>query len=129
MTTALWVLFATVLMPIVCAGIAKVGGGGDTYDNAAPRDWLARRTGYQARANSAQANSWEALGCYLAGLAAAHLGGVDAGLVAMLASLFLLARVAYVICYVSNLATLRSLCWIAGFGCCLTLVALGALGS
>ncbi|MEN9807296.1 MAG: hypothetical protein RL756_1816, partial [Pseudomonadota bacterium] len=49
---------ATVLMQIVCAGIAKVGGGGDTYYNAAPRDWLARRTGYQARANSAQANSW-----------------------------------------------------------------------
>ncbi|MGA1676024.1 MAG: MAPEG family protein [Pseudomonadales bacterium] len=129
MTMALWVLFAAVLMPIVCAGIAKVGSADDSYDNASPRDWLARRTGYQARANSAQANSWEALGCYLAGLAAAHLGGVDAGLVASLASLFLLARVAYVICYVSNLATLRSVCWIAGFAACLGLIALGALGA
>lgn len=129
MTTALWVLFATVLMPIVCAGIAKVGGGGDTYDNASPRDWLARRTGYQARANAAQANSWEALGCYLAGLGAACLGGVETALIATLALSFLIARVAYVICYVSNLATLRSVCWIAGYALCLALIALGALGS
>jgi uncharacterized MAPEG superfamily protein len=129
MTMALWVLFATVLMPIVCAGIAKVGGGGDAYDNASPRDWLARRTGYQARANSAQANSWEALGCYLAGLGAAYLGGVETALIATLALSFLIARVAYVICYVSNLATLRSVCWIAGYALCLALIALGALGS
>ena len=36
MAIALWTLLLAVLMPIVCAGIAKVGPG--RYDNRNPRD-------------------------------------------------------------------------------------------
>jgi len=126
MTIALWVLLATLLMPIVCAGISKAGAGPDRYDNANPRDWLSRRSGYQARANSAQANSWEALGTYVAGLVAAFIGGADAAAVATVATIFLVARVAYIVCYVANLATLRSLVWLVGFGSCVCLVVMGA---
>ena len=126
MTTALWVLLATMLMPIVCAGISKAGAGPDRYDNVNPRDWLARRSGYQARAHAAQSNSWEALGVYVAGLVAASIGGADPSAVATVASIFLVARIAYVVCYLANLATLRSLVWLVGFGSCICLVVMGA---
>ncbi len=126
MTTALWVLLVTALMPVVCAGISKFGGGSDRYDNANPRDWLARRTGYQARANAAQANSWEALMTYVAGLGAAFMGGVDGAVIGQIATIFIAARIAYVACYIANLAALRSLTWLVGFGSCICLIVMGA---
>jgi len=126
MTTALWILFVASLLPIICAGLSKFGGGGERYDNANPRDWLARRTGYQARANAAQANSWEALSVYIAGLAAAFIGGVNGDTVGLIATIFLAARVAYIACYLGNLASLRSLTWLVGFGSCLCLIVMGA---
>lgn len=126
MSIALWVLLASLLMPLVCAGISKFGGGSDRYDNAKPREWLARRTGYQARANAAQANSWEALIGYVAGLSAAFMGGVDGAVVGQIALIFIAARVAYLACYVADLATLRSLTWLVGFGSCICLIVMGA---
>ncbi len=125
MTTALWVLLATALLPIVCAGLSKFGGG-DRYDNANPREWLARRTGRQARANAAQANSWEALIVYVAGLAAAFMGGVEGATIGLIATIFLGSRIAYIVCYLADLATLRSLTWLVGFGSCLCLIVMGA---
>ncbi len=125
MSTALWILLLTILMPVVCGGIAKFGGGDDRYDNADPRAWLARRTGYQARANAAQANSWEALAAYTAGLIAAFIGGVDGEAIARITIIFAVARVAYLGCYLANLATLRSLVWLVGFGSCICLVVMG----
>ena len=125
MTTALWVLLVTALLPIVCAGLSKFGGA-DRYDNANPREWLARRSGYQARANAAQANSWEALVVYVAGLAAAFMGGVNGDTIGLIATIFLASRVAYIACYVGNLSTLRSLTWLIGFGSCLCLIVMGA---
>ncbi|MFZ9708727.1 MAG: MAPEG family protein [Steroidobacteraceae bacterium] len=125
MTTALWVLLVTLLLPIVCAGLSKAGGP-DRYDNANPREWLARRTGRQARANAAQANSWEALAGYVAGLLAAFIGGADPAAIATVALIFLAARIAYIACYVADLATLRSIVWLVGFGSCICLVVMGA---
>jgi len=125
MTTALWVLLATALLPIVCAGLSKFGGS-DRYDNANPRAWLARRTGRQSRANAAQANSWEALITYVAGLAAAFMGGVEGATIGLIATIFLVSRIAYIVCYLADLATLRSLTWLVGFGSCLCLIVMGA---
>ena len=50
MTTALWCLLISMFLPIVCAGISKAGGQG--YDNAQPRDWLARQEGFRAHASN-----------------------------------------------------------------------------
>lgn len=123
MNTALWVLLATVLMPLICAGISKAGNG---YDNRNPRAWLARQEGYRARAWAAQQNSWEALAVYVAALVAASLGSISPALIAQLATVFIVARIAYLFCYVANLATLRSLAWLLGFGSCICLIVLGA---
>ena len=121
MTFALWTLFIACLFPIVCGGISKVGNA-DRYDNRNPRAWLAGLGGYRARAHAAQQNSWEALAIYAAALVAAQVAGVDHGTVTTVAAVFLVARIAYLACYLADLATLRSLVWIVGFGACMTLI-------
>ena len=59
MTIAYWCVLFMGLFPIVAAGIAKKGF--EDYDNASPRQWLAKQTGFRARANTAQANLFESL--------------------------------------------------------------------
>ena len=119
MTLAQWCVLLAALMPIVCAGMAKSGmfskpqrDGG--YDNELPREWLARQTDWRARANAAQANCFEALPFFIGAVVIAHQHGAQQTWVDAAAVLFVLLRVAYVACYLRNLANLRSLAWIAG---------------
>ena len=107
------------LLPVVCAGIAKTGF--KDYDNHDPRAWLARTTGFRARANAAQANSFEAFPFFASGVLLALHAGVDSARVDALAVAFVLARLAYIACYVADLATLRSLVWTVGMGCVVAL--------
>jgi uncharacterized MAPEG superfamily protein len=98
------------LLPVVCAGIAKSGmirtppveGG---YDNADPRTW-------RARANNAQANTFEALPFFFASVIIAHQLQASQGLVDVLAVVFVALRLAYVAAYVANKANLRSVIWV-----------------
>lgn len=116
------------LLPIVCAGIAKSGrfavprsqGG---YDNHDPRAWLARQTGWRARANAAQANSFEALPLFLAGVLVAQAGGAKPALVDALALSFVALRVAYIACYLADRDLLRSLIWTGGLAVTIALYA------
>ncbi|MEY3975146.1 MAG: hypothetical protein RLZZ33_201 [Pseudomonadota bacterium] len=124
MAIALWTLLLAALMPIVCAGIAKVGPG--RYDNRNPRDWQAKQQGYRARAYAAQQNCWEALAVYVAALVAAFIGNVPLETLALIAGIFAASRVAYLACYLADLATLRSLVWLVGFGSCICLIVMGA---
>ncbi len=110
------------LMPVVCAGIAKSGFKG--FDNSDPRAWLSRQTGFRARANAAQANCFEAFPFFAVGVVLALLTGVDPQVVDALCLLFVVMRVAYVICYVADKAKLRTMVWSAAF---LAVVALYAL--
>jgi predicted alpha/beta hydrolase family esterase len=49
------------------------------YDNHDPRAWLARQTDWRARANAAQANSFEALPFFMGAVIIAHQLGSSAG--------------------------------------------------
>jgi uncharacterized MAPEG superfamily protein len=126
MTVASFCLLVACVLPIVCAGIAKSGtfstprsqGG---YDNRDPRAWLARQTGRRARANAAQANSFEALPLFIAAVLVAQQAGAVQGLVDTLAVVFVLLRVAYIAMYVGDRAALRSVVWIAAFGVCVAI--------
>jgi uncharacterized MAPEG superfamily protein len=113
MTTALWCLFIAMFLPIVCAGISKAGGQG--YDNAQPRQWLAQQEGFRARAVAAQQNSWEALLLFAISVLVAHviLGPTDS--VNRMAVGFVLVRLAYIAAYVANWAMARTLVWLVGF--------------
>jgi uncharacterized MAPEG superfamily protein len=124
MTLALWCLLVAALLPIVCAGIAKWGF--EDFDNRRPREWLARQQGWRARAHAAQQNSWEALPIFTAAVLTAHVVEAPQGRVDLLAGLFVAARLAYIVAYVADLATLRSALWLAGLGACVGLFAAGA---
>jgi uncharacterized MAPEG superfamily protein len=117
-TLAYWCLLVAAILPIVCAGIAKWGtfsiprskGG---YDNHNPRAWLARQTDWRARANAAQANTFEALPFFFAAVIIAHqLGAVQARL-DILCFLWLFLRALYVITYVGDMNKARSGVWFA----------------
>ena len=103
------------LLPIVAAGIAKKGFDG--YDNSAPRQWLAKQTGFRARANAAQANLFESLPLFFAAVIIASFTNTPQGRVDLLAIGFVIARIAYLICYVANWPTIRSIVWLAGLIC------------
>lgn len=120
LTVAYWCVLTSSVLPIVCAGLAKWGmfttprrqGG---YDNNLPRPWLARQTDWRARANAAQANSFEALPFFIGAVIIAHqLGGSQLRL-DVLAFLFIVLRLLYIMMYVADLATARSVLWALAF--------------
>ncbi len=115
-TVAYWCLLAAALLPFACAALAKWGmfslparqGG---YDNHNPRAWLARQTDWRARANSAQANTFEALPFFFAAVIIAHQLQASQVRLDVFAFVFVVLRMAYVIMYVADMAKSRSVLW------------------
>ena len=111
-----WCVLIAALLPIMCAAIAKWGqfnkprkeGG---YDNANPRDWLARQKDWRARANAAQANSFEALPFFIGAVIIAQQLGAHQARLDILAFLFIVLRLVYIMMYVAGLPTVRSIVW------------------
>ncbi len=115
-TIAYWCVLIAALLPIVCAGVAKSGMFGKPcreggYDNHDPRSWLARQTDWRARANAAQANSFEALPFFVGAVIIAHQLGAHQGRLDILAFAFVVLRMVYIMMYVSGMATVRSAVW------------------
>ncbi|MEY4345406.1 MAG: hypothetical protein RL032_1238 [Pseudomonadota bacterium] len=115
-TVAYWCVLVVALLPIVCAGLAKAGKFGTPrrdggYDNGDPRAWLARQTDWRARANAAQANSFEALPFFIGAVLIAHQLGAAQARLDILAFLFVVLRLLYIMMYVSGMATARSGVW------------------
>ena len=115
MTIAFACVLFMVLLPYVAAGIAKKGFAG--YDNSLPRQWLAMQTGFRARANAAQANLFESLPFFFAAVIIAYLLNAPQSRVDLLALGFVAARIAYLICYVANWPSTRSIVWLLGIAC------------
>ena len=117
-TIAHWCVLVMAIMPIVCTGIAKYGmfsksrrDGG--YDNHNPRAWLAKQTDWRARANAAQANTFEALPFFFAAIIIAHQLQARQTVLDILALMFVFLRAAYVLMYVADMAKTRSAIWFA----------------
>ena len=116
-TLAYWCVLVMALMPVVCAGIAKSGMMGTPrreggYDNDNPRNWLSLQTDWRARANNAQANTFEALPFFFAAVVIAHQLQAPQWRIDLLALAFVALRIAYVAAYVKNKANLRSAVWV-----------------
>ncbi|MEO8020240.1 MAPEG family protein [Polaromonas sp.] len=115
-TVAYWCLLAAALLPLACAALAKWGmlqvpprqGG---YDNKNPRAWLARQTDWRARANSAQANTFEALPFFFAAVIIAHQLHASQVRLDVFAFVFVVLRIAYIMMYVADMAKSRSVIW------------------
>ena len=115
MTIAYWCVLFMGLLPIVAAGIAKKGF--KDYDNGMPRQWLANQTGFRARANAAQANLFESLPLFFAAVIIATIANAPQNRVDLLAVGFVLARIIFLICYLANWSSARSIVWLAGLIC------------
>ena len=120
-TVAYGCVLVAALLPIICAGIAKSGmfrvspqkGG---YDNNNPRAWLVRQTDWRARANAAQANTFESLPFFFAAVIIAHQLQAAQALLDILAFVFVMLRLAYIVMYVADMAKIRSAVWVAALG-------------
>jgi uncharacterized MAPEG superfamily protein len=120
-TLAYWCVLMAVLMPIVCAGIAKAG----KFDNSDPRGWLARQQGYRARANAAQTNSFENLPFFIGAVIIAHQLQASQAWVDGLALAYIVLRLAYVAAYLANYASLRSAIYLLAFASNVALLFVG----
>lgn len=126
MSVANYCILTACALPVLCAGLAKSKGLGKRrrdggFDNHNPRAWLAGLGGWPARANAAQANSFEALPLFIAGVLVAQQMQADQVRIDMLALSFLTFRLFYIALYLTDQASLRSLAWAAGFACSVAL--------
>ncbi|WP_298931311.1 MAPEG family protein [uncultured Ramlibacter sp.] len=115
-TIAYWCVLLAALLPIACAALAKSTGMGKPrkqggFDNNDPRAWLAKQGDWVARANAAQANSFEALPFFIGAVVIAHQLHAPQGRLDILAVLFVTLRVIYIAMYVAGLPTVRSAIW------------------
>jgi uncharacterized MAPEG superfamily protein len=123
MTTAFWCVLAAALLPYLATTIAKVGG--ERFNNRNPRGWLDRQQGFRKRADNAQLNSFEAFPFFAAAVIIAHLADAPQDRVDVVAVIFVLARLGYLICYLADWHWMRSLVWLIGWLACLTIFLLG----
>ncbi|WP_294767422.1 MAPEG family protein [uncultured Rhodoferax sp.] len=129
-TVAYWCVLIAALLPIACAGLAKSGRIGVSrreggYDNVNPREWLARQTDWRARANGAQANSFEALPFFIGAVIIAHQLGAHQAWLDVLAFVFIVLRMLYIMMYVSGMGTARSAVWCLGFAVNVAILLIG----
>jgi len=124
MTTAYWCVLAAALMPYVAVSIAK--SGGERFDNSNPRLWLEKQQGFRARANAAQANSFEAFPFFAAAVIVAHLAQAPQDRIDALAVMFVLARAAFIDFYVADWHWARSIVWTIGVVATITIFVSGA---
>ena len=119
MTVAYWCVLITALIPLVAIGIAKAGG--ERYNNRHPRVWLDKQQGYRARAAAAESNSFEAFPFFAAAVIIAHLTSAPQGRLDLLAIVFVVARIVYVVCYLVDWHWARSLVWTISFVTCVVI--------
>lgn len=129
-TIAYWCVFVMAIMPIICAGLAKKSGFGvrrrdGGYDNADPRVWQAAQSGFSARANAAQANTFESLPFFFAAVIIAHQLSAYQLRLDILAIVFVVLRILYVMMYLAGMASLRSGIWTAAFAVNVAILFLG----
>ena len=98
-------------------------------DNKHPRVHIAKLTGFRARANWAQQNGFEAFPLFAASVIGAHATAVPSSTITMWSVAFVVLRILYIVLYVFDKATLRTLVWGLGISCCIVLLVKSGLTS
>ena len=114
MTIAEWCVFGTLMLALLSIAPIKWIGYRQ-FDNARPRDAAFYQDPLRARALGAHQNGIEAFPFFAAAVLLAEFRGAPQGLVDELAGLFLIVRIAYVLTYLGDRPTLRSILWSIGF--------------
>jgi uncharacterized MAPEG superfamily protein len=106
-------LLAAVVLTIVSIMPAKLDGR-RSFDNANPRDPGFYTPGLRARAQGAHMNGFEAFPFFAAAVLLAEMRAVPQATVNALAVAFILVRIVYVLMYLGDRPTLRSVVWSVG---------------
>jgi uncharacterized MAPEG superfamily protein len=114
MTIAEWCVFGTLLLYLLTIAPIKWIGF-RRFDNANPRDPGFYQGPIGSRALGAHQNGIEAFPFFAFAVLLAEFRGGPQRFVNELAVLFLIVRVAYVLTYVGNRPSLRSILWSLGF--------------
>jgi uncharacterized MAPEG superfamily protein len=109
-------LLAAVMLTILSIVPAKLSGVRE-YDNANPRDPGFYTPGLRARSRGAHLNGYEAFPFFAAAVILAEMRAVPQGVVNAFAVAFIAARIVYVLLYLGDRPTLRSLVWSVGLLC------------
>ncbi|WOE30692.1 MULTISPECIES: MAPEG family protein [unclassified Acinetobacter] len=118
----IYLILAACFLPYVFALIARIAAGFKIADNRNPREFLAKATGLAARANDVQKNSFEGLPLFIAAILMAEYMVVAQSWIMLFGIAYLVFRVLYGLCYLANLATLRSIMWILATLCPVSLL-------
>jgi uncharacterized MAPEG superfamily protein len=114
MTIAEWCVFGTLMLSLLSIAPIKWIGYRQ-FDNSRPRDAAFYQDPLRARALGAHQNGIEAFPFFAAAVLLAEFRGAPQGLIDELAGLFLIVRIAYVLTYLGDRPTLRSILWSIGF--------------
>jgi uncharacterized MAPEG superfamily protein len=114
MTIAEWCVFATLILSLLTIAPIKWLGYRQ-FDNARPRDGAFYQDPLRARALGAHQNGLEAFPFFAVAVLLAEFRDAPQSLVNELAALFVIVRIAYVLTYLGDRPTLRSIMWSIGF--------------
>ncbi|WP_415765146.1 MAPEG family protein [Pseudomonas sp. ZB1P45] len=123
MSIPFWCVFISALLIFVAKiPVAKAMNDQGGYDNHLPRQQQAQLTGFGARALAAHQNCFEAFILFAVGVLMAHTTQTAGWLIDLLAIIFVISRIIYLLCYWVDLAWQRSLVWSVGLVCSLLLM-------
>ncbi|MDT3717258.1 hypothetical protein EON09_08675 [Pseudomonas soli] len=116
MTVALWCILVALVLPPLCALIAKLSSGYFGFRaNHDPRAFLDELDGLPRRAHAAQLNGYEAFPAFAAAVLVADIvGNAEQVTQDVLGVMYITSRLLYIICYLADWAVLRSLVWFVG---------------
>ena len=114
MTVAEYCVFGALMLYLLTIAAVKWAGH-RRFDNARPRDPDFYQDPIRARALGAHQNGIEAFPFFAVAVLLAEFRLGPLRLIDELAVLFLIVRIAYVLTYLGNRPTLRSILWTIGF--------------
>ena len=114
MTVAEWCIFGALMLYVLTIAPVKWIGY-RRFDNAKPRDPAFYADPLRSRALGADQNGIEAFPFFAVAVLLAEFRAAPQNLINELAVLFLIVRVAYVLTYLGDRPTLRSILWNIGF--------------
>ena len=114
MTVAEWCVFGSLMLYLLTIASVKWIGF-RRFDNSRPRDPAFYDEPLRARALGAHQNGIEAFPFFAVAVLLAEFRAAPQNLVNELAVLFLIVRIAYVLTYLGDRPSLRSILWSVGF--------------
>lgn len=127
MTTAYWCVFVAILLPYTWFGVAA-SRAGKLRDQHYPRDFPRHLSGLPKRAWGAHLNSFESLPGFAVAVVIAHMAHGAQPYIDSLAVIWVLARVAYGVFYLTDKPILRSSVQFVSLACTLGLFIVAARG-